>query len=101
MKSNARARWARLFVQSDIPRATKALAAEFARQCGKEVTDDLIRAASDFDGASADAVDDDDTDVDEEDENFFNVEYGHDELEEVLLSTGSWNELSRIDRSEA
>jgi hypothetical protein len=83
MKSKARARWARLFAHSDIPRVTKALAAEFALQCWKELTEDLILAAWDFDEAYADDADDDGADTG--DEAFIDMEYGHDDLEEADL----------------
>jgi hypothetical protein len=80
MKSKARARWARLFAQPNIPRATKALAAESALQCWKELTNDLILSAWEFDEVFDDESADDG--ADEDDETYVDVEYGHDDLEQ-------------------
>jgi hypothetical protein len=68
---------------TDIPQATKMLAAEFALHCWNELTKDIILSASDFDETDGDDADDDSEDPD--DGTFLDVEYGHDDVEEADL----------------
>jgi hypothetical protein len=85
MKSKARARWARLFARSEVPLATKEFAAELARQCWKELPEELILEAWDFDEMYPEEEPTDDLGSDDDDA-FFDVEHGHDDLEETDLS---------------
>jgi hypothetical protein len=82
MKSKARARWARVFAQLQIPKATKALAVEFALRCWKELTEDLILSTWDFDQVSGGDVGDDGND---DDDALVDGEYGHDDLDDADL----------------
>jgi hypothetical protein len=84
MKSKAHARWARLFAQSKIPVATKALAAGLAKDCWEELTQDVILLAWDFDEAYGDD-EGDDSGTNDDDNAFISVEYGHDDHEEADL----------------
>jgi hypothetical protein len=69
---------ARLFAEPNIPRATKALAAESALQCWKELTNELIPSAWEFDEIFDDGGEDDG--ADEDDETDVDLEYGHDDI---------------------
>jgi hypothetical protein len=75
---------ARLFAQPNIPRVTKALTAESALQCWKELTNELILSAWEFD------------DEGEDDETYVDVEYWHDDIEQEdldLMEMGwKWND---------
>jgi hypothetical protein len=84
MKSKADARWARLFAQSEIPVATKDLAAGLAIDCWDELAQDVILSAWHFDEAYGDDEDDDSGTMDD-DNAFIDVEYGHNDLEEADL----------------
>jgi hypothetical protein len=87
MKSKARPRWARLFARSDIPLAIKELAAQLALHCWKELTEGSILEAWDFDEMyPEEPTDDVDSDLDDA---FFDVEHGHDDLEEIELNVVS------------
>lgn len=86
MKSMARARWARLFARSEMPRATRELAAELALTCWKEISEELILEAWNFDETYPEEDPGDDIDSDDDD-TFFDVEYGHDDLEESDIET--------------
>jgi hypothetical protein len=78
MKSNAHAKWARHFVDAEIPIPTKALAAELALQAWHDLSQDIILAAWDFDNSYSSGSEGMDS---ENDEAFIDVEYGHDDLD--------------------
>jgi hypothetical protein len=80
MKSSARAGWAREFTKTEMPRPTKALAAELALHVWHGLSQDLILSAWDFDGAYGGDSDADAGSEDDE-EAFFDVEYGHDDVD--------------------
>jgi len=81
MKSSAHAKWTRLFAKSDIPRATKALAAELALQCWDGIDEDIILSAWNINGPEDD-FEDDDQPLNNDDDDFMDVEFGHDDLDE-------------------
>jgi hypothetical protein len=84
MKSNTRARWARLCARSEIPLGTKGLAAELALQGSNELTEELILKAWHFDelfpGEPTDDLNSDNDDA------LFDIEHGHDDLQEIDLN---------------
>jgi hypothetical protein len=59
VKTKARARLPRLFAQSEIPVAAKALVAGLAKECWEELTQNVILSAWDFDEAYVNDEDDD------------------------------------------
>jgi hypothetical protein len=75
MKSKVRARWAHLFVQPDIPRATQALAVESSLHCWKELIlsawelNEMMRSSTTRERTTARE--------DEDDETCADVEYWH------------------------
>jgi hypothetical protein len=93
MKSSAHARWARQFLDDEIPVPTKARAAELALEVWDSLSQDVILGAWDFDesytGDSDDDIPNDDDDA------FLDVEYGHDDVDE--LDIAMMDELSTDD----
>jgi ribulose 1,5-bisphosphate carboxylase large subunit-like protein len=100
MKSKVRARWAHLFVQPDIPRATQALATESSLHCWKKLIlsawelDEMMRSSTTRERTTA--REDEDEDEDEDDETYVDVEYWQDDVEEAdldLMEIGwKWND---------
>jgi hypothetical protein len=86
MKVQAHARWARIFAQSEIPVAMKALAAGLPKEYWDELKQDLLLSAWDFDEAYGDNEDDNRGNNDDGDA-FTDLEYGHDGLKKADLMT--------------
>jgi hypothetical protein len=98
MNAKVHARWTRLFAQSEIPVATKTLAAGRAKECWDELTQDVILSAWDFD----EVYGDDNSRNNGDDDAFINPEYGHDDPEkaDLMVTTTAANRDDSNDDNE-